>query len=488
MTDKFWRGLAWAHRWTGVGLCLLFAMWFASGAIMVFVPYPSLSETARWAARAPIVTEDIVKAPSDVLNGNASALRLIGIEGRPVYVVSHEGSTDEAIAADTGTAIEPISAAMAVRIAQLFMHGQAQGAPQQIDYDQWVVAQGFDPLRPFFKVPFSDPGQTELYVSSRTGEIVQRTSAATRFWNGLGSVLHWIYFTPIRKSWALWDGLVWWISLAGIGLTVAGFVLGIYRSAAMRGRRRGLSPFRQWLRWHHIVGLFAGVFILTWIVSGWLSMDHGRLFPTGDASREEIARMMGAPLAETLRSVPARFLQTLVGPAEVRFGTVASKAIVTAGMGDGSRKVYISGNAGFEARDEIPQSLMTAGIDAAWPDAGMRFAGAVPDDDYYAMAEEMGGALRLFTSRAGKPLSIYVDGRSGRIVKVMDGRRRLYDWLYYTLHTLRVPGSGPYDILRVSIVLILMAIGFGFSITGVVLGLKRIRAGLHPHVPRSVEA
>jgi len=36
--------LATFHRWWGVGFCLLFAMWFASGAVMHFVPYPERSE------------------------------------------------------------------------------------------------------------------------------------------------------------------------------------------------------------------------------------------------------------------------------------------------------------------------------------------------------------------------------------------------------------------------------------------------------------
>ena len=35
------RVLAALHRWWGVAFCLLFAMWFASGIVMHFVPYPA---------------------------------------------------------------------------------------------------------------------------------------------------------------------------------------------------------------------------------------------------------------------------------------------------------------------------------------------------------------------------------------------------------------------------------------------------------------
>jgi hypothetical protein len=40
------RFLAALHRWWGVAFCLLFAMWFASGAVMHFVPFPDRRESA----------------------------------------------------------------------------------------------------------------------------------------------------------------------------------------------------------------------------------------------------------------------------------------------------------------------------------------------------------------------------------------------------------------------------------------------------------
>lgn len=38
------RILATLHRWWGIAFCLLFAMWFASGTVMHFVPYPTRTE------------------------------------------------------------------------------------------------------------------------------------------------------------------------------------------------------------------------------------------------------------------------------------------------------------------------------------------------------------------------------------------------------------------------------------------------------------
>ena len=43
-------------------------------------------------------------------------------------------------------------------------------------------------------------------------------------------------------------------------------------------------------------------FVLTWIFSGWLSMDHGRLFSTGKLSAAETAAIAGTPAWESMPS------------------------------------------------------------------------------------------------------------------------------------------------------------------------------------------
>jgi uncharacterized iron-regulated membrane protein len=41
------RTLVLLHRWLGIAFCLLFAMWFATGMVMHFVPFPALTEAER---------------------------------------------------------------------------------------------------------------------------------------------------------------------------------------------------------------------------------------------------------------------------------------------------------------------------------------------------------------------------------------------------------------------------------------------------------
>jgi hypothetical protein len=48
------RWLYLTHRWVGIVTCLLFAMWFASGLVMIYVPYPSLSPAQKLAGAQAI--------------------------------------------------------------------------------------------------------------------------------------------------------------------------------------------------------------------------------------------------------------------------------------------------------------------------------------------------------------------------------------------------------------------------------------------------
>src|SRR6202034_4818618 len=80
------------HRWLGVGFCLLFAMWFASGIVMHFVPFPAMTEAARFSALSPIDVAQVRLGPQQAVSasGLASAqrVRLVQRIDGPLYIVS----------------------------------------------------------------------------------------------------------------------------------------------------------------------------------------------------------------------------------------------------------------------------------------------------------------------------------------------------------------------------------------------------------------
>jgi uncharacterized membrane protein len=472
--------LVWFHRWLGVATCLIFAAWFASGAIMLFQPFPSLAKYEANAMRTPIATAAVRIGPGQALartGAGADTLRLVQRAGVPVYLA---GTAMGAVAIDarTGARLPALAATDAARIVR-----EAGLRPARVSgpyaYDQWIVHNRFDALRPFFRVELDDGEGTELYVSAVTGDIVQRTRFGERGWNWGGAVLHWVYVTPLRSSYTAWDRSVWWLSFVAMLVAVAGTVLGVLRTLAVRrAGRGGLTYFRvKWLRWHHLAGLFVSPFLLAWILSGWLSMDHGRLFSRGQASAAEQARFAGTSLADAAGAIAAPLPPGLPAAKAIGFTSLAGMPLLQVTGGDGRPALFSPDGRPLGVAEK--DRLFRAALSAAW---GEQPAGAprIPRrDDLHVMAEGMPDSAVAYRLR-GRETSIYVDGATGAIVTVMTASRASYAWIYYALHTFNFPGLGGHPVLRRIIVLVPLLFGFAFSLTGVAIGYRRLRKASRP--------
>ncbi|MCC4596894.1 PepSY domain-containing protein [Xanthomonas campestris pv. phormiicola] len=470
------RWLSWFHRWTGVAFCLAFAVWFGSGLVMVFVPFPSLPEQARLARSEVPRLAQVRVDPAAALQaaGGGSELRLIAVAGHARYVVGR-GRTQVAVDATSGKPAGPLDAPTAGAVAARFAGTAADRVSAAFDYDQWVVHQKFDAWRPFYRVAIADAPRTQLYVSVRTGEIVQRTLAWERAWNWVGSVPHWLYFTVLRQRFAAWDWTVWCLALGALAGASAGTYLGLYRSyQRVAMRRPGWSPFKGCWRWHHGLGLAAAPFVLTWIFSGWLSMDHGRLFSRGIPDPAAAERYAGTSLQRALQPVPATALRTLQGSTELAFNVVGGHPVAVARTGSASRVEVLDGSAGNGLRSALPPGLIDAAVQRAWPQAARRSPAARNDALYRAADAIPADALRYGLS-APTGADLYIDAASGRPLLQLDTSRRAYDWMYFALHTTRFPGLVEHPTLRRVLQVLPLLLGLAFSMTGIVLGFRRLR-------------
>ena len=309
------RALVWVHRWLGVAFCLFFAMWFLSGIVMHFVPFPALTETERVAGLGAIDSATLHRASQTIaavrkLN-DAARVRLFQRSDGPVYIAYGVNGT-LAVHADLSPAgVQSEKLALMIAVDYARRHGIANNAAAFSgleDYDQWTVPNGLDPHRPLYRVALNDAAATEVYVSSTTCEVVRDTTRYERNWNYVGSVVHWIYPTVLRRNWSAWDSTVWTLSLAALIAAISGAILGVSRLQYRRGHVA--SPFRGWQAWHHWLGLCCMIFLLTWIVSGWLSMDHGRMFSRGQLTPAEAAAVADVAAWKTFSgfeiAVPSR--------------------------------------------------------------------------------------------------------------------------------------------------------------------------------------
>ena len=472
------RWLTWFHRWVGVVLSALVLLWFLSGAVMHFVGFPQLTNEDRLAHQDPISLDRVLVAPAGMESiADADGLRLISVAGRPVYIESRRGRVPLAVAADTGKVLPLFSASTAKAIAERFGHAPAVAVSSPIEYDQWVVPQDYDPWRPIYRVRLGDASGRELYVSARTGEVVQATTARQRAVNWCGAIVHWIYFTPLRKSESRWDITVWWISFVALISALVGFWLGMVRLAANKAARRpGISPFRRWMRWHHVLGIFASVIVFTWLLSGWLSMDEGRIFPEPYPTQQESVGLRGIGFADVIRAVTLADLHGVGPVVQVSFDAVGGRSFMDIQPPGGAEPHIVWLGAGPDASaGGLSDAALSAGLTAIWP--GRVDGELVSDglDDFYRHAEALPDSAVGFRLSGPDSTRVYIDRYSGQLLAVVGPGRRVYDWVYYALHTLKFPGLLDHPDIRTLVELLLLALGVAFSTTGVILSVKRVK-------------
>ena len=483
------KALVLLHRWLGIGFCLLFAMWFASGMVMHFVPFPSLTEAERFAGLLSIDLSQVRYGPDEAVTASgvreAQRARLLQRADGPVYITTgasklvalHAGDLSDASVKSEQLALDIARAHARQRGADV-SHAVVAGV---VEYDQWSVPNGFDKYRPLYRVALKDSADTEFYVASTTGEVVLATTRHERLWNYVGSVAHWIYPTALRRHPTVWNQLVWTLSLIALITAVAGTVLGVAR-LGISGRRVE-TPFRGWHAWHHILGLFTATFVLTWIFSGWLSMDHGLLFSRGQLSAAEAARIGAAPgwdaLAGNQRSIAAPVKEVewfalgkqLHRREQTRFD---AQSIFAVGSSVPSPEAFLSAA-------EVDAFVQPIAPDCAAP----VIVGA---DDNYPMTSLVSGAP-VYRSMCGD-VWFHIDGATGVVLERLDSSRRNYRWLYSGLHTLDFPILLDHPLLRSALIVILCTLGFVFSVTGAVIGWRRLRwsLGLDWHERRNTLA
>lgn len=420
------RWLFLAHRWSGIGACLFFAMWFGSGLVMLYVPYPSLSPGERWAGAAAIDWAK-VDAPVPALAG-AQRLTLEMRDTEPVWRI--EGDAVETRPARTGATLPVVDRDYAEHVASRFGGVKARDA-EQVVRDQWTVAGGFDRHRPLWKVALQDGAGTEVYVSSSTGLPVQRTTCWQRFWNWLGSVPHWLYPTVLRQDNAVWRQVVIWIAGPCIAVALTGIWIGILRARFGKRRYRAgrVSPYRGWMLWHHVSGLIGGVFLLTWIVSGWLSVDPGRLF-VGTSVPVDALRRYGA--LDGVGDVALDRLALIAPTARtVEITNAAGVPRVTIDRASGHPRFLDATT--LTVAGQARRAIVEASR-ALVPDGRlMRVDRLLEPDAYWGSAKPM-PILRLRFDDPARSW-LYIDPRTGAFVERQDKARRLYRWAFDLLHT-----------------------------------------------------
>jgi hypothetical protein len=121
------------------------------------------------------------------------------------------------------------------------------------------------------------------------------------------------------------------------------------------------------------------------------------------------------------------------------------------------------------------ETLVARGVKAGWPGASRVRIADVDPLTTYAKAEGWPASAWLVRLSPAPLPQLAIDGDTGRLLTIFDGSRAAYAWVYYALHTGNVPGLVTHPALRRLLLLLPLTVGFLFSLTGVVIGWRRLR-------------
>lgn len=464
------------HRWFGIGACALCILWFLSGLVMMYVPFPAWTDHDRLSAAAPIDTSRLSISPASALAsaklaGPPSVFRLEMWGREPVYRLIAASKAVTVSAVDGGQSGHVSIDEAGQRLAAMGYTARALG---EVDRDQWTVLSNYNVYRPLYLFALDDGQGTELYVSSRTGEIVQKTTSSQRFWNYLGSIPHWIYLTPIRSQPELWQQTILWLSGAVILLALSGLGLGVYWTATrLMQRRHGLSPFRGWLQWHHLAGLIGGVPLLTWIVTGWLSVNPFGLFASLPPLYQNIPSYYG--LDPIPFAVSTKAVQDFVSRNQARqvtFAWLDRKPLLISDNG--------AGRLTADGRDGSPVTLSDDVLSNAakrlLPQSKIAQLRRLTKEDQYWYSHRIDRPLPVVRIEFDDEIEtwVHVDPSSGRILNILDREQRVYRWVFNLFHSfdllILIRNRPLWDVVMV----LLLFPGLMVSVTGVVVGWRAL--------------
>src|SRR5262252_270766 len=467
-----WRAIVVIHRWLGIGGCLLFTAWFASGIVMIYVRMPELRAEERLARKPRVDFSTARMTPADLVRAiqrEPAQLRLTMTAGRPAYRVLTRGRW-YSVMADSGRRPAVFTPDQALTAAKLFAPDRAQTLHYEdriTEPDQWTLqSRAFLPMH---RIALGDPDGTILYISDLTGEPEMKTTARERRWAYVGPVLHWLYFTPLRRHSNAWAQTIIWLSIAGVAMCLSGLVWGV--SMARR------SPYSGLMKWHHYAGLIFGATTCTFIFSGLLSMDPWDWHPSTAPTRDQREAVAGGSARVDALSIDLlrRSVTAIADEADAKELEIVQF----------ERQLYLKAGdrmvpalaPGFGAIRRFDTSPMLAAAHAAMPGVAVQDYVQLTSYDSYYYDRDGTLPLPVYRVRFADPRGtwLYLDPSRGAIVRKEERLSRANRWLYHGLHSLDFPFLYWRRPLWDVVMIVLCVGGLASAVTSVLPALRRLR-------------
>lgn len=473
------------HRWLGVVVSLLFVMWFVSGMVLMYWPYPSYSEDERLAHLTPLRQD---KLPSGELltslrpkldslaNGKPYTLSWVSslYQGNH-FVLSILGESSILLNSEGDTLPPPTLGQVELEQVAGLWGAKLERVDTIRDLDQWVPFARLEPELPFYRLSLDHDGR-QVYLSSMDGRILTEHTRAERIAAWCGAIPHWVYFTFLRRNAPLWRLVIQILSGIGILMIIAGLYIGIdvyRRSRTARGYR---SPYKKPSYYlHHILGTLGGFFIFAWIVSGFMSVSDLPEWMTGPADNTMTERLSNNSLSPqrylvSLDSLMVRHPQTR----ELTWRSVNNAPFIELTQPDGSPICY-RGDRHLEAGLDLSKEEAIDYIRGARGSEFAYTAELLEHYDSHYVNRHHSLPLPVYRIEVDDPEHhvAYLDPSTLKL-KLTNRNQRWERWVYTKPHGWQFAFLVERPWLWTIVMWTLLILGLTVSVTGVILSYKAI--------------
>ena len=466
------------HRILGTVLSILFLMWFLSGMVMMYHSYPSVNDEQRVQHTGRILPSSVNDgSPWSFCDEGISSAMLERIGETSVWHITTE-EKEYLTDASNGQEISGFNANQLQAVAANWSSSLPVLKDTLRNIDVWLI--GAMPFKeyPIYHYSFDDGCGTELYVSSRTGKVLQMTDSSSRFWAWIGAIPHWIYITKLRAEGRQpWTSTVLWISGFGIVMVIAGIIVGIrsmYVARRRKGEKRGITPYAKPLfRWHHLTGLIFGLFVLTWIFSGYMSLADAPIIIWPVHDQHSARQIYANQLSPELFRLDCR--KVLAADDVRRLSLMEMGGMPFYQVWTNKEHYLVDAADTVVKRVTLDEKKCRRIVDMIHHPVIIETVMMNEYDNYYVSQKHK---LPLPVCR----VSVDDDDKSVYYINPSDGSCRYYNtnkragkWMYSGLHALNIPFFVNHPVLRQVIMWALLLGGTIVSVTGLCLSFRYIR-------------
>jgi hypothetical protein len=475
---RWWSALVITHRYLGLVMSVPMLVWFLSGVVMIYVPYPHISEKQRLRALEPIAWQACCRTEEVAVDDDSRVVsaQVENHSGQPVLRLRLADSSNSTVDLTRGTAIHidhEHARAIAIDAMPRITGGSFRLVNgEQIEADQWTIGLGAG--KPLFRFTFDDPDRTRIYISGTNGQVVLCTTATQRFWNWLGAIPHWFYYAALRQHAELWSEILVGAAVLGTFLTALGVFLGI----AQIKFGAAFSPYRGWHYWHHVAGLLFGLATLAWVFSGLVSMNPwGFLEQRSDAAAQRRLEGRTPRWSEVRSSLNVVHSRSEVGDAvSITAAPFGGQLYWMAKRKDGTTTRLDAAGAAAA----LSESELSAAARRIAGSKDISEAGILADEDayYFRRTEALDFPVYRVIVGDADHTRYYLDAKSGDLLQLVDRNGRWYRWLFSGLHRFDFADWVRARPIRDIALLACMTGGLCLAIAGTYLAFARIRKNL----------